>query len=45
MIDYWGTPTFYFLQNGVVRAKVTGWPKEGRRAELLAALRQVGLIP
>jgi hypothetical protein len=44
MIDSWSTPTFYFLENGVVSAKVEGWPKGGRRPELLAALRQVGLV-
>jgi hypothetical protein len=44
MIDSWATPTFYFLKNGVVSAKVEGWPKEGSRSELLAALRQVGLL-
>jgi hypothetical protein len=44
MIDAWGTPTFYFLQHGQVRAKVIGWPREGRRAELLAAAKQVGLL-
>lgn len=44
MIDSWATPTFYFLKNGVVNAKVEGWPKEGRRSELLTALRQVGLL-
>ena len=43
MIDYWGTPSFYFFKNGKVAAKVVGWPKGGQRAELLAALRQVGL--
>lgn len=43
MIDSWATPTFYFLTNGAVSAKVEGWPKEGRRSELLGALRQVGL--
>jgi hypothetical protein len=44
MIDSWSTPTFYFLENGAVSAKVEGWPKGGRRPELLAALRQVGLV-
>lgn len=43
MLDSWGTPTFYFLQDGAVTAKVEGWPKAGRRPELLAALRQIGL--
>jgi hypothetical protein len=44
MIDSWATPTFYILKNGAVSAKVEGWPKEGRRSELLGALRQVGLL-
>jgi hypothetical protein len=38
MIDWWGTPTFYFIKDGAVIAKFVGWPKEGRRAELLTAL-------
>lgn len=45
MIDSWNTPTFYFFKNGAVIAKVEGWPREGRRSELIAALRQVGLLP
>jgi hypothetical protein len=45
MIDSWGTPTFYFFKDGAVSAKLEGWPREGRRPELLAALRQVGLLP
>lgn len=44
MIDSWATPTFYFLKDGAMVAKVEGWPKAGRRAELLAALRQIGLL-
>lgn len=44
-IDYWGTPTFYFLRDGQVVEQVTGWPTEGRRAELLAGLRELGLLP
>jgi hypothetical protein len=44
MIDWWGTPTFYFIKDGAVIAKAIGWPKEGRRAELLADLRHVGLL-
>ena len=44
MIDSWGTPTFYFFKEGRVHAKVEGWPRSGRRAELLAALRVVGLL-
>jgi hypothetical protein len=44
MIDSWSTPTFYFLKNGAMVAKVEGWPKAGRRSELLAALRQIGLM-
>lgn len=44
MIDRWSTPTFYFFEHGVVRYKVEGWPKAGRRAELLAGLRRIGLV-
>lgn len=44
MVDSWATPTFYVLENGAVTAKVEGWPREGRRAELLAALRHAGLL-
>lgn len=39
MIDTWNTPTFYFLQNGAVVAKVAS----GDRDELLAAARRAGL--
>jgi len=44
MIDTWATPTFYLLENGVVKAKVGGWPREGRRHELLNGFRQVGVL-
>lgn len=37
MIDTWETPTFYFLRNGRVIAKVTGWPKTGNEAAIRAA--------
>jgi hypothetical protein len=43
-VDYWNTPTFYFLKDGTVVEKVIGWPKEGRREELLAASRKAGLL-
>lgn len=43
LVDDWATPTFYFLRRGELVAKVSGWPKEGRRAELSAALAQIGL--
>jgi hypothetical protein len=44
MITRWGTPDFYFLKDGVVRAKVFGWPPGGRKAQLVAALHEVGLM-
>lgn len=44
IIDSWSTPTFYFLDDGVVVAKVEGWPRGGRRDQLLTALRRVGLM-
>ncbi len=37
LIDNWSTPMFYFIDDGRVVARITGWPKEGRRAEILAA--------
>jgi hypothetical protein len=43
MIDSWGTPTFYFIKDGAVRAKVEGWDGDKTRAELLAGLRQIGM--
>lgn len=43
-VDYWNTPTFYFLKDGAVVQKVIGWPKEGRREELLAASRATGML-
>lgn len=43
MIDYWGTPAFYFFASGVLKDKVVGWPKEGRKEELADALEKLGL--
>lgn len=37
-IDVAGVPTFFILENGKVRTKITGWPAQGRKAELLQAL-------
>lgn len=34
-IDQWGTPTFYILKEGKVVNEITGWPEEGRVAELI----------
>jgi len=42
-IDHWGTPTFYFFARGKLVAKVTGWPEEGRREELIEAAGKAGL--
>ncbi len=41
----WNTPTFYFFQRGALVATVTGWAQGGRRAEVAAALEQIGLLP
>lgn len=43
MIDYWGSPSFYFIKDGKVGARVVGWPREGRKAEVLAAAKAVGI--
>lgn len=34
MFDAWATPTFYFLTDGKVVAKVQGWPPQGGAAAL-----------
>ncbi len=44
MFDRWETPTFYFLKRGKVVAQVVGWPRQGRKREVKAALRRVGLL-
>lgn len=44
MFDNWGSPTFYFLKDGVLLLKIEGWPEGGRRAELVRGLRMIGLI-
>ncbi|MEN9865424.1 MAG: hypothetical protein RL748_1014 [Pseudomonadota bacterium] len=43
MIDYWGTPGFYFFKNGALKTKVIGWPREGRVNELMAGLKTIGI--
>jgi hypothetical protein len=43
MIDSWAMPTFYFLREGRVAAKVVGW--QGHREDLLAGFRAIGLAP
>ncbi len=42
MIDSWATPTFYFFKKKTLVAKMTGWPPEGRVAELERALTAIG---
>ncbi len=44
MFERWQLPTFYFLKSGKVVAEVIGWPREGRKGEIRAALRRVGLL-
>ena len=43
MVDSWDTPTFYFLRDGRVVTKVTGWPRGGHMSELLAGLASIGV--
>ncbi|WAC64044.1 hypothetical protein OVA13_04480 [Pseudoxanthomonas sp. SL93] len=42
-LDSWSTPTFYFLKDGRVVSVVEGWPSEGRKREIIAAARSIGL--
>lgn len=45
-IDFAGTPHFYFLEDGVVKADVAGWPgSNGHRAEFKLGLQSIGLRP
>lgn len=45
MIDVWSTPTFYFIRQGHVVSRVRGWPRGGRREEILAAYRDAFPVP
>lgn len=42
-INYWGTPTFYFMNDGALVKKVVGWPEDGRKQELRAGFRAIGI--
>ena len=42
-INYWGTPSFYFLKDGELVKKVIGWPEGGREDTLRAGLREIGV--
>jgi hypothetical protein len=44
MIERWETPVFYFLKDGHVVSKVTGWPVAGRKADIRRSLRLAGLM-
>ena len=43
-LDYWGTPTFYFFENGVIKRKVVGWPPSGGKAKLMKVAGEMGLL-
>lgn len=42
-IDYWGTPAFYFYQDGRLQGSLLGWPAEGRAEELQQMLKRISL--
>ncbi|MBT2116381.1 hypothetical protein KK141_14110 [Dyella sp. LX-66] len=44
VVTQWATPTFYVLDRGKLVGEVDGWPREGNRAALMAALKQAGLL-
>ena len=45
VVDSWDTPQFYFLLNGKVVRRVTGWPKqEGNEAALVKAMDELDLM-
>jgi hypothetical protein len=39
--DVWAIPTFYFLKDGKVEAKVVGW--QGNRSAVVEGMRKIGL--
>lgn len=39
----WGTPTFYFFEDGKLVDTLVGWPKGGRMDELEMGLAKIGL--
>jgi hypothetical protein len=41
--DIWAIPTFYFLKDGKIEAKVVGW--QGHRGAVLEAMKKIGLEP
>jgi len=41
VIENWATPQFYAVRDGVVIGALSGWPKEGRKVELAAMLREL----
>jgi hypothetical protein len=43
-VDFWETPTLYFYYDGVLKKKIVGWPKSGRRKELDSALLEIKLF-
>ncbi|MFN3842258.1 MAG: hypothetical protein ACK4RW_03215 [Rehaibacterium terrae] len=43
-LDLSSLPTFHFMQDGEVIATVSGWPREGRVAEFLAAAQAAGML-
>jgi hypothetical protein len=43
LIESWETPNFYFFNEGKLVAHVVGWPREGRKTEILSALKKIGL--
>lgn len=42
-LETWSTPTFYFFRDGRLQAIVEGWPEGGRKDEVLASARKIGL--
>ncbi|HTX59458.1 MAG TPA: hypothetical protein VMH02_07220, partial [Verrucomicrobiae bacterium] len=43
-IDRWELPVFYFFRDGKLAAEVVGWPRGGRKPQILRALQQIGLV-
>lgn len=45
IVDNWDTPVFYFIRDGKLFGKITGWSLDSTRGPMESMLRKQGLIP
>lgn len=44
MIDYWGTPSFYFIKNGILISTMVGWPRGKGDEQISELLGKIKLL-